>query len=392
MFTSKQTSLITKKTSATTKITKDVGSSGRRSQITNKFLNAGLQTAAVTTSGNGAKKYSTTGNAFIDQFSFLGSYKKPRTFEEIAKDMELIWSEDPRTSVLFTHYLRTITRKVTLFDGSKTEKPQRGGELKHEAIMRMIWIEQKKPAYFWDNIGLFVSLGSWKDIFTMLQYDLVYNGWKGRVLNWDKFGKLLLSGLNNTNTLNLVKKYLPQIKSNTVCTTVESQADNIIAKWICSLLFGVKEDPKTYKAYRKLKTSGNAHEWQKLISQGKHQLIDFNSIHGRALNLLVRSKYLKNQGLSEKYEAWVTKPETELKYTGFVHELFQNLPHSLTLLNKGEQETINKQFSTLVEKGKIEDLMTKLIVVRDTSSSMTSDATGVNMSCFNVAKALASVF
>jgi len=387
MFTSKQTNLI-KKTSATKSTAKSVTGSKTK----NAFLNAGLQTAAVTTSGNGAKKYSTTGNAFIDQFSFLGSYKAPRPFAEIAKDMELIWGEDPKTSLLFTHYLRTITRKVTLFDGTKTQKPQKGGELKHEAIMRMIWIEQKKPAYFWDNIGLFVALGSWKDIFTMLQYDLVYNGWKGRVLNWEKFGKLILSGLNNSNTVNLVKKYLPQIKSNTVCKTVESQADTMIGKWICSLLFGVKEDARTYKRYRKLKTSGNAHEWQKLISQGKHQLIDFASIHGRALNLLVRSKYLKNQGLSEKYEAWVTKPETAVKYTGFVHELFQKLPYYLTELNKGEQETINKQFMTLVEKGKSEDETSSLIVVRDTSASMSSNATGTNMSCFDIGKALALYF
>src|SRR5690606_28258215 len=121
-----------------------------------------------------------------------------------------------------------------------------------------------------------------------------------------------------------LKKYLPQIKATSACTTVESQADTLIGKWICSLLFGTKDNEtgSTYKRYRKLKSGGTAHEWQQLISQRKFDRIDFSKIHGRALNLLVRSKFLANQGLADKYAAWVAKPETEVKYTGFVHELF----------------------------------------------------------------------
>ena len=142
-----------------------------------------------------------------------------------------------------------------------------------------------------------------------------------------------------------------------------------------------------------MKNSGTAHEWQKLISQRKHDLIDFSKIHGRALNLLVRGKFLANQGLTAKYEDWVTKDDTEVKYTGFVHELFEKLPHSLTGLDKGKQATINKQFDTLVSKGKSGDMAdTSLIVVRDTSGSMGSTATGTTMSCFNIAKALALYF
>lgn len=381
MFTSKKITLIdkSKQTSAP-------------KASTNRFVHAGLKKGAETLSGNGAKKYKTTGSPFIDQFNSLGSYKAPRTYAEIARDQDLLWSIDPKTTVLFTYYIRTITRTVQLFDGSKTVKPQKGGELKHEAIMRMIWLSKQDPSIFWNNIGLFVSVGSWKDIFTMLQYDLVYNGWEGRVLDWNQFGSLLMSSLQNTNTLNLVKKYLPQIKATSACKTVESQADTIIGKWICSLLFGNKESPAQYKQYRKLKTSGNAHDWQKLISQGKHQLIDFNAIHGRALNLLVRSKYLKNQGLSEKYEAWVTKPETEVKFTGFVHELFAKLPPAIGGLNNGEQATINKQFATLVQKGKTEDHTSSLIVVRDTSGSMSSNATGTTMKSGDIAKAIALYF
>jgi hypothetical protein len=357
----------------------------------NPFIKQGLKKSAETLSGNGALKYKTTGNPFVDQFGVLGSYKVPRSYKDIAADCEILWSTNKLFSVTFILYIRMITRIVSLFDGTKCEKSQKGGELKHEGIMRMIWLSQKQSTSFWKNIGLFISVGSWKDIITMLQYDLIYNGWDGRVLDWKKFGNLIVSGLNEPNTVNLVKKYLPQIKAKSACKTVESQADTMIGKWICSLLFGSKETSTNYKKYRNLKTSGTAHEWQQLISQGKHNLIDFSKIHGRALNLLVRSKYLSNQKLTEKYEEWITKPETEVKYTGFVHELFSKLPKVLTQLSKGEIETINKQFETLVKKGGDSE-QSSLIVVRDTSGSMTNPATGTNMSCYNVAKALALYF
>ena len=257
----------------------------------------------------------------------------------------------------------------------------------------MMWLHFKAPSTFWKNISLFISVGSWKDIITMLSYDLQYNGWKDRKLDWDKFGELILSGLENKNTSELLKKYLPQIKSNNQCKTLESQADNLIAKWICSLLFGNKgeESGHTYKKYRKLKANGTAHEWQQLISKKQFDRIDFAKIHGRALNLLVRGKFLFNQGLSDKYATWVAKPETEVKYTGFVHELFAKLPARLINLSKGEQDTINKQFDTLVNKAG-ESKQSNLIVVRDTSASMSSQATGTNMTCYNIGKALALYF
>jgi hypothetical protein len=368
--------------------------SGKSNSSKSIFVQSALKDSAKTLSENGALKYTTTGDALVDQFGKLGSYRAPRSFSEISKDCDAVWAENKELSVLFSFYTRMITRKTQLSNGYVTSVPQKGAELKHEGIFRMIWLHMKDETIFWDNIGLFVSAGSWKDIFTMLKYDLEYNGWKGRKLNWTKFGELILSGLNNETTVNLVKKYLPQIKAKSKCKTLESQANTLIGKWIASLLFGKKESSFNYKQYRLLKNSGTAHEWQKLISQKKHNLIDFGKIHGRALNLLVRGKYLANQGLTAKYEDWVTSDDTEVKYTGFVHELFEKLPRSLTGLDKGKQTTINKQFDTLVSKGKSGDMAdTSLIVVRDTSSSMTwGNADGVNMTPHEISKALALYF
>ena len=361
---------------------------------TNPFVRAAQMKTAETTSGNGSLKFNTSGNEFVDQFNKLGQYKQPRSFEQIAKECELLWAEDKRKAVLFTFYLRLINRQVVLFDGSKTSVPQKGGELKHEAIMRMMWLHWKDKEAFWKNIGLFASSGSWNDIIKMLQYDLVYNDWDGRVLDWNKFGELILAALNNTNTSELMKKYLPQIRANKNCNTVEAQADNIIAKWICSLIFGTKGEAtgKTYKQYRKMKTSGTAHQWQQLISQGKHKLIDFNTVHGRALMLMSRSKYLKNQGLEDKYNAWIVKPESKVAFTGFVNELFMKLPKTITSLEASRRETINRQFQTLVDKCG-NGGASKLIVVRDTSGSMGSPAVGFpEMSSYDIAKAMALFF
>lgn len=381
------------------------------------FVKAGLKKAAETRSGNNALKYSTTGMPFVDQFTKLGEYKKPRPFAEIARDCEILWAEDPLKAVKMAFYIRTVTRPTDL-NGRTTSITQRGAELKHEGIMRLIWLATKDKDAFLNNFWMLPTLGSWKDVITMLQYDLIYHGWAGRVLPWTDIGGLILAALGNKVTSELVKKYIPSIEAISKCKTIEAQADNMIAKWLCYLLFGSKEEfmghnevkalkvsgeytnARSYKRYRKLKTSGTAHEWQKLISQKKMDKIDFSKIHGRALSLLVRSKFLKNQGLQDKYEHWVKKPTTEVKYTGYVHELFQDMGGvnlkakygNLASVPEHIRETINKQFATLVQKGKSEDHTTSLIVVRDTSGSMTSQATGTNMSSYAISKALALYF
>jgi len=356
----------------------------------NSFLSAAQQKTATVKSENGAIKYSTTGNDFVDQFGQLGTMKSPRSYSDISRDVSTLYGKNPRLTVCLIFFIRMITRVVSLFDGTKTKSVQRGSGLRHEGIVRMIWLSINHKNVFWNNIQLYISAGSWKDIIQMLSYDLQYNGWKDRQLDWNNFGKLLLAGLENENSTNLVKKYLPQIKANSKCNTVEAQADNLIAKWICSLLFGGKtqeDNYKNYRTYRKLKTSGTAHQWQQLISQGKHNLVDFDTVHGRALALMVSGKYLANNKLEAKYEKWI-ESRPVAKFTGYPHELFTKISQK-----KYQIDTLNSQFRGLVETAKKgANQNTSLIVVRDTSGSMISPATGTTQSCFGIAKALALFF
>ncbi len=376
MFDSKKTHLIEKSQIVAT------------SASSNSFLNVAKKETAETRSGNDALKYNTTGDDFVDQFGKVGVYKVPRTWKDISNDISILWNKNPLLAICFTLFLRTVTRVVSLFDGRKTGSTQRGFGLKHEAILRMMWINIHHRESFWKNIHLFISVGSWKDVIAMLSYDLQYNGWKDRMLDWDEFGKLLMVGLENPNTSELLKKYLPQIKANSKCRTLEAQADNLIAKWICSLIFGGKgqeDNYKAYKSYRQLKSKGTAHQWQQLISQGKHHLIDFNTVHGRALSQLVSGKYIKNNGLQDQYQKWIaTKPVA--KFTGYVHELAVNIVHGI---QKYQADTINAQYNQLLKVAG--NTNSNLIVVKDTSTSMNSQAHGTKMSSYHVAKSM-SIF
>lgn len=349
----------------------------------NPFVLAASKKSAETRSGNNALKYSTTGNDFLDQFSNLGIYRKPRKFEDISRDCEVLWAKDPLTAVKFMFFLRTISRKVQLIGGEKTEKVQKGGGLKHEAIMRMLWLNVNHREVFWNNVNIFISLGSWRDIFQMLSYDLQYNGWDDRLLDWNNFGDLIKAGLTNENCSNLVKKYLPSVKARSKCKTLRSQSRVMIGKWLVNTL------GMTYRTYRLEKRSGTAHRWQQLISQNKMNKIDFDSIHGRALMQLVNSKFLKNQGLEDKYQKWIeSKPIA--KFTGYVHELAMKIAE---IKKPYQKTTIDKQYDGLVELGK-KDVNCKsgLIVVRDTSGSMGSPVPGQKISAGDVAKAMGIYF
>jgi hypothetical protein len=371
--------------------------SGKTKKESN-FLFQGRKKSAETLSGNFAKKYDTTGNDFVDQFSMLSKYKVPRDFADIEKDMSILWSQNKDKALRLTFFIRMITRQVQLFDGTKTTNIQRGAGLKHESIMRMLWIYKKEPDTFLQNLPLFVSVGSWKDIFQMLSFDLQYHGWDNRILNWNLMFTLIASGLENPKTTDLVKKYLPQIKSNNKCTTIEAQANNMVAKWLASNLFAGK-DNKSYVQYRKLKTTGDAHTWQQFISQKKFIEIDFDTVHGRALSLLASSKFLENQNLVDEYDKWISSKPIA-KFTGFVHELFGKYVSEdwisggqLTNMKPWQIKTIQKQFDGLVETAKKNAKTdTSLIVVRDTSGSMSSKADGTSMMCGDIAKSLALFF
>ena len=81
MFNSKQQKLF----SSTTVIIKKEGA----------FVTAGMKKSVEVESTNGAIKYSSTGNPFVDQFGKTSDYKTPRTFADISADCEKLWASNP---------------------------------------------------------------------------------------------------------------------------------------------------------------------------------------------------------------------------------------------------------------------------------------------------------
>ena len=107
----------------------------------NRFISE-AQELKVTYTNNGAIQLVTTGDVFVDQFSYISNYRFPRDKEIIYLDQNKLWSVNPLAALRFTVYLRLITRKVNLtnFVEGTTEKSQKGQGLKHESILRLMWI------------------------------------------------------------------------------------------------------------------------------------------------------------------------------------------------------------------------------------------------------------
>ena len=354
--------------------------------------NSPVKKVEYTTSGNGALKLTSTGDPFVDQFGLISQYRQLRPYSSVSKDMQELWNIDPMYTLKLLFYIRLITRKVKFFNGTETSKVQKGAGLRHEAFMRMLWLAVNHSDIFYKNLPLFITIGSWKDIIQLMSYDLQYHGWDNRVLDFNKMSDFILAGLENPNTCNLVKKFLPTIKAKSKCRTLESQADTIIGKFLTHKLFdggefSPKLHSKNYHLYRKLKSSGTAHEWQQMISRSQFN-IDFSKVHGRALALLVSGNYLKNHNLEKDYENWIKK-QPVAKFTGFVYELFKGLNLNSPLYKK---YTIDKQFENLIQTAKEGSSESSFIVARDTSGSMSSNVKGLNISSNDVAKSIALYF
>lgn len=375
--------------------------------VENSFVKEAMKATHETTSGNGSLKYSTSGDDFVDNFAAVSYFKSPRSYKEVSEDMQRLWSQDPLKCLKLAIYIRMITRKPQVLEHFGMEKAQvlevqRGQGLRHEGILRMLWLAINHPATFTHNFCYFIAAGSWKDVITMLNLDLQFHGWEGRKLNWKFFKNVIYAGLANPNTTHLVRKYLPTIRTNSKSKTLEAQADTIIGRWIARNLFKEEDKVVAYRNYRKLKSEGVAHEWQQLISKQLYKEIKFDRIAGRALQLLVNSKFLQNHDLREDYLEWI-KSRTTAKYTGFVFELFKPLDavqydwrtrgYKYKDIDEASKATINAQFAGLVQTSKEGvDTQSRFLVARDISGSMTSEAAGCGMSSYSVAKAMALYF
>ena len=329
----------------------------------------------ITLTENGAVSFATAGKAIIDQFSHAGT-AIGRPIETVFAEQAELWREDPESAIRFPFYLRLVTRKVKVSENEKTEAVQKGAGLRDEAFKRILWVAYNQPEAFKRNAWLLPVVGSWKDLWTLMLLDME---------NQNKLDKgfifsIMAAGLDDATQCDLIRKYMPAIKSSEKCKTERAKTLNALAKAFASFL-GLSA-----KEYRKMKASGTAHDFQKLICSRSYADIDWKTIPGRALTHLISGKFLDNHGLTEDYLKWVMSQPT-VKFTGYVYELGMKLDtmgYNLSMKTAPSRAaaiyTINKQFDGLIELAKKDQggLKGNVLCALDTSGSMTCDISGTN--------------
>ena len=365
-----------------------------RTSSGNAFIDA-IGFKPTTETENGAKTFSTTLSAIVDQFGKAGNYRA-RDIQAVFEEQALIWNENAEAALRFPFYLRMITRKVKVNGDNETDKVQNGQGARDEAFKRLLWIAKEHSDAFYKNIWVLPLVGSWKDLWQMMFYDITLNV---NVIDKTQMYMIMANGLACDTHVDLVKKFMPRIKSSSKCTTDWTKITNSLAKGFANYM-GI-----TYKEYNKLKTSGKAHDFQKIICAREYERINWNRIPGRALNLLVTSKFLKNHDLTEAYKDWVMQ-QPVAKFTGYVFELarkareavsarsFYGMKNYTDKMPIEVKHTLDLQFKGLVETAKKDGKINEnVLVALDTSGSMARIVDGLkDVCCGDIAVSLALFF
>jgi len=312
----------------------------------NQFVSRVMASEGSAYTENGARSYASTGKEIVDQFGKAASFRG-RDISVVFDDQARLWDENPETALKFPFYLRLITREVKISETDKTEKVQRGAGARDEAFKRLLWVAYNHKEEFYRNLWVLPVVGAWKDLWTMLVLDKE----NGNKLNREYFYAVMAAGLDDSVQCDLIRKYMPAIRSAAKCKTARAKALNTLAKEFARFL-GLSE-----KEYRKMKASGTAHDFQKLMCAREYADIDFKTIPGKALLNLVSGKFLSNHGLYDRYVEWI-KSQPVAKFNGYPYELGAKLteksngyrfnPASVDLATK---VTIDKQFDNLVATG-----------------------------------------
>ena len=329
---------------------------------------------------NGATTYLTSGKELIDQFAHVGT-AIGRPIETVFAEQKALWDENPEMALRFPFYLRLVTRKVKVSENSATNAVQKGAGLRDEAFKRLLWIANNYPEAFSMNAWLIPVVGSWKDLWTLMLMAEDNN----IELNHVFLYSVMAAGLDDATQCDLIRKYMPSIRSTSKCKTARAKYLNAFAKEFADYL-GL-----TARDYRKMKASGTAHDFQKLICARSYADINWSLIPGKALTNLVSGKFLDNHGLAQNYLKWVMAQPT-VKFTGYVYELGKKLGNllgyngyfggsSTTPLTKAATiHTLNKQFDGLIELAKKDQggLKGNVLCALDTSGSMQCGIQGVS--------------
>lgn len=313
-----------------------------------------------TVTENGAISNSSTGDIFVDEFSKAPLYRN-RDYRDVCNDQSLLWDINPLMSMRFIFYLRMITRKVKISNEYITDKTQTGQGVRDEVFKRLLWVAENHKNEFIKNIWMLPLVGSWKDIWVLLFYDITLGV---NAIDKKIMFELLKEGLEHKEHSELIRKFMPRIKSSSKLTTDWTRITNDLAIEFSEYI-GL-----TKKQYNKFKANGSAHEFQKIICSRRYDELNWNLIPGKALSLIVKSKFIEKHKLTDSYTSWLEK-QPIAKYTGYVYELGKIFHENSWNLPLYKKHTLNKQFQSLIEKAKENGKITENVwCALDTSGSM----------------------
>jgi hypothetical protein len=341
---------------------------------------------------NGSLSNSSTGNPLVDQFAKAPAYRG-RTLAEVFNDQKILDSYNEEYALRFVFYLRMISRIQRKPNDEQTKKVQKGQGVRDEAFKRYIWYWINKPSVFYQNIHLFPIVGSWKDLL-----QIVFITYKENIsIDINMFFYTIQTGLINSSTRELVKKYIPSIRSNNKCTTEWAKFTNLFAKGLANYLY--KHDPNNINSkdyfgnYRKMKSTGTEHYFQTLITTKNYdELMNrFFKIPGKALMNLTKGDFFERHNLTEILLEKIKYSHT-LNFTGYVYELGKMVNSQIKPYKKA---VIDKQFNSLIELSKESinpGILGKRNVICAIDRSGSMQATVGNTTAMNIAESLGIYF
>ena len=336
---------------------------------------------------NGAVAVKSTLSTFADQFGLAGNYRG-RDLEDVFADMEKLWDDNSTMTMRFIFYLRAVTRKTRVNEDYTTSSVVKGQGSRDEVFKRLLWVAKYHPESFYKNIPFLPVVGSWKDVWQLLFYDVNLGV---NAIDHEAMFEVIKVFLKSEINLDLIKKYLPRIRSTRKCKTDWARITNSLAKELAKYL-GL-----SYADYNHLKSSGKAHDFQKAICSGKYDAIEWNKIPGKALNLLANGKFIDKHGLTDEFTKWILSTD-KVNFTGYVYELFkkayENISRGKFVGPLYRKHVLDKQFDNLVEKASTDGAINGNVwCALDTSWSMNAlVSNNRNISAYDVCISLGIFF
>ena len=361
----------------------------------NTFLNA-MQKQPDSFTENGAVAYSDTGSDLVNYFSNANNLH--RSYDEVELDLNKCWSEDKELTVRMIMYVRSITRK-----SKGTDLKVKGLGMKNEGRLGLKWLYLNHKDLFYHNLIYIIEFGNWQDL------------WHKDLVDWieqedEAVADFIAASLFSND---LCRKYLPRYKSKSNILRGTKSEETIRFKQLRNkglelVVKAINDRSETTRLFTmrdlmKVKSRGEAHQWQQQISNQNFKAINFDTLPGKVISWMIKEddtgkSFLGRHGLEDSYIEWLEK-QGSVKTTSYIYELIKPAVESYAnsyyyrngnrKLSKVSKYTIEKQIQTILNQAEVSNL--NVMPVIDTSGSMTTAVSG-NVTALDVCISLGIYF